>query len=80
MNKTRTKSTSRFNFTVQTNSTSHKTGANTVSISVKDYSNSSGHSRGYSTTTGDVSPGQTVTMTVKEAKALQKFLNTCFSK
>ena len=72
----RSKSTKRFNFQIRTNSTSHQTGANTVSISLKDYSPSS---RGYSTPVGDFSPGQTVTMTVKEAKAFQKFLNTYFT-
>ena len=69
----RSKNTKRFSFRLSTNDTSHQTGANTVSISLKDYSPSS---RGYSTPVGDVGPGQTVTMTVKEAKAFQKFLNT----
>ena len=69
----RTKNTKRFNFRINTNDTSHQAGANTVSISVKEY-NTDG-SRGYSTSVGSVSPGQTVTMTVKEAKAFQHFLN-----
>ena len=72
----RSKNTKRFSFQIRTNDTSHQTGANTVSISVKDY-NTDG--RGYSTPIGSVSPGQTVTMTVKEAKAFQKFLNQHFS-
>ncbi len=73
----RSKNTKRFNFKISTNDTSHQAGANTVSISVKDYDIS--NSKGYSTSTGTVSPGQTVTMTVKEAKAFQHFLNTYFT-
>ena len=71
----RSKNTKRFNFRINTNDTSHQAGANTVSISVKDYDTAG---KGYSTPVGDVSPGQTVTMTVKEAKAFQHFLNTYF--
>ncbi len=73
----RTKNTKRFNFKINTNDSSHQTGANTVSISVKDYDTNG--SRGYSTPIGSVSPGQTVTMTVKEAKAFQLFLNQYFT-
>lgn len=73
---TRSKNTKRFNFKISTNEKSHQTGANTVSISVKDYQNVA---RGYATPIGSVTPGQTVTMTVKEAKAFQRFLNQYFS-
>tara|TARA_B100000900_G_scaffold408452_1_gene422734 strand:- start:41 stop:277 length:237 start_codon:yes stop_codon:yes gene_type:complete len=72
----RSKNTKRFNFKINTNETSHQAGANTVSISVKDYDTSG---RGYTTPVGSVTPGQTVTMTVKEAKAFQLFLNQYFS-
>lgn len=72
----RTKNTKRFNFKINTNDSSHQAGANTVSISVKDYDTNG--SRGYSTSIGSVTPGQTVTMTVKEAKAFQLFLNQYF--
>jgi len=72
----RSKNTKRFSFRISTNDKSHQSGANTVSIAVKDYTPGT---KGYSTPVGDVSPGQTVTMTVKEAKAFQKFLNTYFA-
>ena len=65
----RKKSTKRFDFRVTTNPTSHQAGANTVSIHSKDYDTSG---RGYSFQANEV-PG-TVTMTVKEAKALYNFL------
>ena len=68
----RSKNTKRFS----TNETSHQAGANTVSISLKDYVPVD---RGYATPVGDVTPGQTVTMTVKEAKAFQLFLNQYLS-
>ena len=67
---TRSKSTKRFKFTVNRNTTSHRSGANTVTIFA-----SSIDSQGYNTSTGTISNGDYVTMTVKEAKALQKFLN-----
>ena len=73
----RTKNTKRFNFRINTNDASHQAGANTVSISIKEYDTNG--SRGYSTPVGSVSPGQTVTMTVKEAKAFQLFLNQYFT-
>ncbi len=63
MSYTKAKSTKRFNFQISRNSTSHKAGANTVTIG---------------TNTGDgFYSGVTtqMTMTVKEAKAFQKFLN-----
>tara|TARA_E500000331_G_scaffold270924_1_gene262529 strand:+ start:1075 stop:1311 length:237 start_codon:yes stop_codon:yes gene_type:complete len=72
----RSKNTKRFNFRATTNDSSHQTGANTVTISVKDYDTS--NRKGYSTPVGSVAPGQTVTMTVKEAKAFQNFLNKAF--
>ena len=65
----RKKSTKRFDFRVTTNPTSHQAGANTVSILSKDYDTSG---RGYSFQANEV-PG-TVTMSVKEAKALYNFL------
>jgi hypothetical protein len=60
----KTKSTKRFDFGVSRNSTSHKAGANIVTIATRqgdDY---------YS------SGGVQVNMTVKEARALQSFLNS----
>ena len=68
---TRSKNTKRFNFRVNRNTTSHHSGANTFTISSKDYSKIG--VRGYSS--GTTIP-TTVTMTVKEAKAMQAFLNT----
>jgi hypothetical protein len=73
----RSKNTKRFNFRISTNDVSHQAGANTVTISVKDYDINK--TRGYSTSTGTVTPGQSVTMTVKEAKAFQHFLNQYFT-
>ncbi len=73
MKSSRSKSTKRFKFNVKRNTTSHHAGANTVTISTKDYDTS--NTKGYSTTTGDT----TVTMTVKEAKALNNFLNKQFN-
>lgn len=63
MSYTKSKSTKRFNFQISRNSTSHKAGANIVTIG---------------TNTGDgFYSGTTtqMTMTVKEAKAFQRFLN-----
>ena len=70
MSKTRnkTKKTARFNFSVSQNSTSHAAGANVVTIESKDYDTSG---KGY--TVGTSVPS-TVTMTVKEAQALNRFL------
>ena len=76
MNYTKSKRTKRFNFRVSRNTTSHKTGANTFTITGNDYS--SPPKRGYSTDTGTFGSDQNLTMTVKEAKALQKFLNDSF--
>lgn len=59
------KSTSRFTFGVSRNSTSHKAGANIVTIATRPSEADS-----YSTSTVGL------TMTVKEALALQAFLNT----
>ncbi len=62
------KNTKRFTFEGQRNEKSHKAGANTVTISSRDYDTSSnGYTAGTSTPT-------TVTMTVKEAQALSRFL------
>ena len=63
------KSTKRFDFRVSRNPKSHQTGANTVTIQTKDYDTSG---RGYSFQANET-PG-TVTMSVKEAKALYNFL------
>ena len=65
----RKKSTKRFDFRVSRNPKSHQTGANTVTIQTKDYDTSG---RGYSFQANET-PG-TVTMSVKEAKALYNFL------
>tara|TARA_Y100001970_G_C14237255_1_gene862588 strand:- start:2802 stop:3044 length:243 start_codon:yes stop_codon:yes gene_type:complete len=65
----RKKSTKRFDFHVNRNPRSHQAAANTVTIRSKDYDTSG---RGYSFQANEV-PG-TVTMTVKEAKALYAFL------
>tara|TARA_B100000900_G_C19926838_1_gene451872 strand:- start:184 stop:420 length:237 start_codon:yes stop_codon:yes gene_type:complete len=66
----RTKNTKRFSFKINTNNRSHLSGANTVSIIGREYDKT----RGYSSSTGDINPGEVVTMTVKEAKALKVFL------
>ena len=58
------KSTKRFDFGISRNSTSHKAGANTVTIGTR--SEDGYYSAG----------GMQVNMTVKEAKALQNFLNS----
>ncbi|MEC9308258.1 MAG: hypothetical protein VX966_01970 [Chloroflexota bacterium] len=59
------KSTKRFSFGINRNETSHKAGANTLTIATLPYEDS------------QYSVGQTaVTMTVREARALQSFLNT----
>ncbi len=60
---TKSKSTKRFNFGISRNETSHKAGANTVTIST------GGDTERYSGST------TSVTMTVREAQALQSFLN-----
>ena len=61
---TKNKSTKRFNFGISRNPTSKKAGRNTVTISTQPESEFYSH--------GTTS----VTMTVKEAKALQLFLNS----
>jgi hypothetical protein len=60
---TKSKRTKRFNFNISRNSKSHKTGANTVSITTNPVDS-------YSTSRSQI------TMTVKEAKAFQNFLNS----
>jgi hypothetical protein len=60
----RTKSTKRFSFDISRNDTSHKAGANTVTIAT----NPMGEGR-YSY------GGTQLTMTVREAQALRSFLN-----
>ena len=69
----RTKNTKRFSFKINTNDRSHQAGANTVSIIGREYDLGEG---GYSSSTGDINPGEVVTMTVKEAKAFHHFLET----
>jgi len=71
MTLSKSKNTKRFHFGLNRDSKSHRAGANTVTILSKDYDTTAG--RGYSFQANEV-PG-TVTMTVKEAKALQGFLN-----
>ena len=59
------KSTKRFSFGISRNDTSHKAGANTLTIATLPYEDS------------QYSVGQTaVTMTVREAQALRSFLNS----
>tara|TARA_B100000579_G_C22593986_1_gene739422 strand:+ start:235 stop:468 length:234 start_codon:yes stop_codon:yes gene_type:complete len=70
----KTKSTKRFDFSVSRNMTSHKAGANTVTIQSKDYDVSSGQ---YSFGASDAP--HSFTMSVKEAKALNKFLTETLS-
>ena len=63
------KSTSRFTFAVSRNNTAKKAGSNTVVIATNPIQDS------------QYSVGQTsLTMTVREAKALQSFLNDSFEK
>ena len=59
----KSKRTKRFNFNISRNSKSHKTGANTVTITTNP-------SDSYTTSRSQI------TMTVKEAKAFQSFLNS----
>ena len=69
MSVSRSKKTTRFTFAGQRNDKSHKAGANTVTISSRDYDTSGpGYTAGTSNPTS-------VTMTVKEAQALNRFLN-----
>ena len=66
----RSKKTKRFSFGISRNTTSHKAGANTFTISTEGYTRAG--VKGYASGTTDAT---TVTMTVKEAQALQGFLN-----
>jgi hypothetical protein len=63
MSQSYSKSTKRFNFSVNRNSTSHAAGANTVTIETRS------DDEYYSTSTVGL------TMSVKEAKALSRFLD-----
>ena len=72
MKSSRSKSTKRFNFNVKRNTVSHHAGANTFTISPKDYDSENSKY----TTPSATSP---VTMTVQEAKALRNFLNKQFN-
>ena len=60
----KTKSTKRFNFNISRDTKSHKSGANTVTITTNPSDDSYLTSRSQ------------ITMTVKEAKAFQNFLNS----
>ncbi len=64
-NYSKTIDTKRFTFGVNRSSTSHQAGSNVVTISTRTESN------GYYST-----PTTQLSMTVKEARALQGFLNT----
>ena len=66
----RKKSTKRFDFRVTRNTSSHQTAANTVTIQPKAYDTNAG--RGYSF--NSIDQNGTVTMSVREAKALYTFL------
>ena len=63
MTTSKSKSTKRFSFEINRDDTSHKAGANTVSIGTNNYDEY------YATGTTKI------TMTVKEARAFQNFLN-----
>ena len=64
MNYSKTKSTKRFAFTVNRNNTAKQAGSNTVVIETQPYDE------------GQYSVGQSsITMTVREAKALNNFLS-----
>ena len=65
----RKKSTKRFDFRVTRNQSSHQTGANVVTIHPKAYDTTG---RGYSFDSTDDTG--TVTMSVREARALYNFL------
>jgi hypothetical protein len=65
MTYTKSKSTKRFNFQISRDWKSHKVGANTVSIVTSPPKGGD-----YYTSRSEI------TMTVKEARAFQKFLNT----
>ena len=62
----KSKSTKRFNFNINRDSKSHKVGSNTVSIVTSPPADSDS----YYTSRSEI------TMTVKEARAFQSFLNT----
>jgi len=67
MNYTKSKSTKRFNYTINRNDTAKQAGSNIVTISTLPAED------------GHYSVGQTsLTMTVREAKALNSFLSTEF--
>jgi len=68
MNYTNQKSTKRFTYGISRNSTSHKAGANIVTISTNP-------ADGQQYSTGTVG----LTMSVREAQALQSFLNESLS-
>lgn len=60
----KTKNTKRFSYTVDLNETAKQAGCNTVTISTQPYAD------------GQYAIGQTsLTMTVREARALNRFLN-----
>ena len=71
MKERKTKATKRFTYFLNLDTTSHKAGANNLTIK-----NNVGQDNAHDTgTTGTSTYGTTMTMTVREAKALQRFLN-----
>jgi hypothetical protein len=68
---TTSKSIKRFTYHLTQDSSSHKKGANTLTIK-DNVGKDNAHDTG---TKGTSTFGTTMTMTVREAKALQKFLN-----
>tara|TARA_Y100000310_G_C20308481_1_gene635090 strand:- start:271 stop:531 length:261 start_codon:yes stop_codon:yes gene_type:complete len=79
----RTKKTKRFSFQVNCNSTTHRAGANNLVIETRDPGTGDDTGTGTGTTGkgyysfGTTDPS-TIAMTIKEAKALQGFLNKNF--
>lgn len=67
MQYSKSKSTQRFNFTVSRNTTSKKAGSNTLTIGTNQLDGKY------------AMPTTSMTMTVKEARALNSFLNQQFS-
>ena len=78
----RSKNTKRFNFRVKRDDVSHKTGANSMTITYRDSDNTADSTpprKGSYGFGGFDSSDSSVTMSIKEAKALQHFLNTTLS-
>ena len=72
MKSSRSKSTKRYTFNVTRNTTSHQAGANTFTITPKDYDSENGK---YTTPSSDTP----VVMSVQVARALNNFLNKQFN-